>query len=108
MTNQAVKTRKAFRAEPILTQIFRKAEDEYKKTDAMFGMLGWGNLPAEIKLVIEEDVKGYVDELVGSYSTNCPFVQRRRESIDFWVNSFMDGICTVDTAVNALRVKGIQ
>jgi hypothetical protein len=107
MTSHAVKTRKAFRAEPILTQIFRKAEDEYKKTDAMFRMLGWDGLPAELKLAIEDDVKGYIDELTGSYSTNCSFVQRRRESIDFWVNSYQDGICTLDTAVDALRIKSV-
>lgn len=105
MINQAVKTKPSFRAEPILRSIFRKAESEYKKTDEMFRMLGWSGLPSELKFTIEDDVKGYVDELAGSYSTNCPFVQKRRESIDFWVNSFQDGICTLDTAIDALRLK---
>ena len=105
MTNQAVKTKPSFRAEPILRSIFRKAEVEYKKTDDMFRMLGWSDLPAELKFTIEDDVRGYVEELAGNYSTNCPFVQRRRESIDFWVNSFQDGICTLDTAIEALRMK---
>ena len=105
MINQAVKTKPVFRAEPILRSIFRKAEIEYKKADEMFRMLGWSDLPAELKLIIEDDVRGYMEELAGSYSTNCPFVQRRRESIDFWVNSFLDGICTLDTATEALRLE---
>lgn len=105
MLNQAVKTKPLFRAEPILRSIFRKAEFEYKKTDEMFRMLGWSDLPADLKFTIQDDVKGYVEELAGSYSTNCPFVQKRRESIDFWVNSFLDGICTLDTATEALRMK---
>ncbi|PWN06243.1 hypothetical protein [Rhodohalobacter mucosus] len=105
MTNQAVKTKPVFRAEPILRSIFRKAEVEYKKTDETFRMLGWSELPTELKIAIEDDVKGYVEELAGSYSTNCPFVQKRRESIDFWINSYLDGICTLDTAMEALRLK---
>lgn len=105
MTHQAIKTTPAFKAVPLLLNIFKKAEDEFKKTDELFIILGWGGLPGELKYAIEEDVKGYVDELTGNYSTNCPFVQRRRESIDFWINSFMDGICTLDTAIDALRVN---
>ena len=105
MTNQAIKAKPVFSAEPILRSIFREAEDEYKKTDEIFRMLGWSDLPSELKFAIEDDVKGYVEELEGSYSTNCPFVQKRRESIDFWVNSFLDGICTLDTAKDALRQK---
>jgi hypothetical protein len=30
------------------------------------------NFPGELKLTIEEDVKGYIDELHGSYCTSCP------------------------------------
>jgi hypothetical protein len=104
MNNQALKAKPAFQEEPLLLGIFKKAEDEFKKTDELFIMLGWGSLPAELKYAIEEDVKGYVDELTGNYSTHCPFVQRRRESIDFWINSYLDGICTLDTTIDALRL----
>lgn len=95
----------SFKTEPILFSIFHKAETEHRQVEQMFLMLGWGHLPGELKLVIEDDVKGYIDELHGSYCTSCPLVQRRRESIDFWINSFLDGVCTLDTAVEALKMK---
>ncbi|MCC5915582.1 MAG: hypothetical protein JJU46_14500 [Balneolaceae bacterium] len=85
--------------------IFRKAAIEYRKTQQMFEMMGWGELPEELKLTIEQDVKGYVDELEGSYCTSCAYVQRRRKRVDYWVNCFLDGICSEKTAVDALRVK---
>jgi hypothetical protein len=95
----------SYKTEPALFSIFHKAETEYRQIEQMFLMLGWGRLPAELKLVIEDDVKGYIDELHGSYCTSCPLVQLRRERVDFWVNSYIDGVCTLDTAVDALKVK---
>jgi hypothetical protein len=92
---------------PALLSVFKKAEKEYRQTQEMFDLLGWGELPAELKFTIEDDVKGYVDELHGRYSTHCPLVQRRRESVDFWVKSYMDEICSLETAVDALKVSRI-
>ena len=108
MNNSAIKTTTSFKAEPLLFSIFHKAEAEYLQIEQMFAMLGWEELPNEIKLNIEEDVKGYIDELHGNYSTNCPHIQRRRESVDFWVNSYIDGVCTLDTAAQALKVNGLK
>lgn len=105
MNNSALKSSSTFKTEPALFSIFHKAETEFRQIEQMFSMLGWGDLPNELKLAIEEDVKGYIDELHGNYSTNCPLVQRRRESVDFWINSYRDGVCTLDTASGALKVK---
>lgn len=107
MNSSALKTNTSFKTEPVLFSIFHKAETEYRQIEQMFDMLGWQELPNEIKLAIEEDVKGYIDELHGHYSTNCPFVQRRRERVDYWVNSYLDGVCTSDTASEALKVKSL-
>jgi hypothetical protein len=101
--NAALKTPQRFHAEPVLRSIFREAELEHRTIIQMFNLLGWGDLPDELKFTIKDDVKGYVDELNGEYSTNCPLVQRRRESVDFWVNSFKDNLCSLDTALNALK-----
>ncbi|MEX0649237.1 MAG: hypothetical protein WEA56_01925 [Balneolaceae bacterium] len=106
MKNTALKTQNA-KTEPVLRSIFLKAEAEYLQIEHMFNLLGWGDLPGELKFEIEEDVKGYVDELNGNYSTFCPFVQKRRERVDFWVNSLLDGLCTTETAVEALKVKSL-
>ena len=101
--NAALKTPQRFQAEPVLRSIFREAELEHRTIIQMFNLLGWGDLPDELKFTIKDDVKGYVDELNGEYSTNCPLVQRRRESVDFWVNSFKDNLCSLNTALNALK-----
>lgn len=104
MTNAAKKLNKARRQEPILLSIFQKAEKEYKELEEMFQLIGWGDLPEALKFAIESDIRGYIDELNGRYSTTCAGVQRRRESVDFWVNSYLDGICSLETALDALRV----
>lgn len=92
---------------PALLTIIKQAELEHQKTEEMFDLLGWGELPAELKFEIENDVKGYVDELFGRFSTNCSFVQRRRETVDFWVQSFKNKICSLETAVEALKIKSL-
>ena len=103
MMNAAVKPTRKFRPEPVLRSIFKEAELEHRKVQKMFELLGWGNLPDDLKYLIKDDVKGYIDELEGNYSTHSPHVQRRRESIDFWVNSYRDGICTLQSALDALQ-----
>lgn len=108
MTNAALKTNQNVQTEPTLHSIFLKAEIEFQEIEQMFEMLGWGELPAEVKFAVEEDVKGYIDELQGNYSTHCPFVQKRRERVDYWVNSLLDGLCTTETAVGALRRKTLR
>ncbi len=105
MTPSALKSRKKFDASPVLRSIFTDAAIEHHQTEQLFNLLGWGNLPLELKLTIKEDVKGYMDELNGSYSTSCSLVQKRRERIDYWVNCYQEGICSLDTAVEALRVN---
>ena len=103
--NAARKIRKAQKNEPVLISIFKKVEEEYNKLEQMFTLVGWGDLPTELKVEIEDDVRGYIDELEGRYSTNCPLVQRRRESVDFWVNSYLEGICSLETSVDALKIR---
>ncbi len=92
---------------PMLVSILKKVELEKRKSDEIFQTLGWENLPSELKFEIEEDVIGYYNELHGQYSTNCEFVQRRRESVDFWVKSYMDRLCSLETAIDSLKVNRI-
>lgn len=92
---------------PMLISIFKKVELEKRKADEIFQTLGWEDLPAEFKFEIEDDVIGYYDELHGQYSTNCEFVQRRRERVDFWVKSFMNQLCSLETAIDSLKVNRI-
>lgn len=92
---------------PMLISIFKKVELEKRKSDEIFQSLGWESLPSELKFEIEEDVIGYYNELHGQYSTNCEFVQRRRESVDFWVKSYIDQLCSLETAIDSLKVNRI-
>ncbi|MFU8812259.1 MAG: hypothetical protein ACNA78_04780 [Balneolaceae bacterium] len=79
-----------------------------EKTDRMFDLLGWGALPIEIKMAIAEDVRAYINELEGRYATCDPHVQRRRESVDFWVNSFLEGYCSAERAAECLSVHRLD
>jgi hypothetical protein len=105
MMNATRKIKPQKKSEPVLLTILKKAEDDYKQSEEMFDLLGWSGLPAELKFAIGDDVKAYYDEVHGRYSTNCSYVQRRRESVDFWVKSYQDDICTLETAVEALKVS---
>lgn len=105
MMNAAIRKTSVTPEEQVLNLIFHKAEAEYREFEETLVMLGWGDLPEELKMVIEEDVKGYIEELKGQYCTNSEWVQRRRESVDFWVNSYLDEICSLQTAVSSLRVN---
>lgn len=98
------KTTKNTGSSALLT-ILKKAKKQQAESEKMFAELGWDELPAALKFEIEDDVKGYMEELYGRYSSNCPYIQRRRESVDFWVQSYMEGICSLETAVHSLRVK---
>lgn len=108
MMNALRKSRNTFLPEPVLTSILLEAKIEHRQMEEMFSLLGWSDLPQELKIEIKDDVKGYIDELEGNYCSSCSFVQRRRESVDFWVSSFKEQICTLETALQALRANKLK
>lgn len=95
----------AFDVEPVLRKVLIEAEQEHKALQQMFGLMGWDDLPDALKMEIKDDVSAMVDELQGQYSSCDPYVQRRRESVAYWVSCYEDGICSLDTAIKALKVK---
>ena len=94
-----------FQVEPVLRKVLVEAEQEHKKLQEIFELMGWGDLPDELKIEIKDDVSAMVDELQGQYSSCDPFVHKRRESVTYWVSCYQDGICSLKTAVDALKVK---
>lgn len=107
MTNASLNTRKstpAFDVEPILAKVFQDAEQEHHKLQDVFGMMGWGDLPDALKIEIKDDVVAMVQELEGQYSTCDPYVIKRRERVSYWVDTFQRGICSLQTAIDALKV----
>lgn len=92
-------------AVPLLNRIRKESKEEYMDMQQAFDLMGWGQLPDELKIEIYDDVQFMVQELKGNYCSNNPFVQRRRESVCYWVNCFEDGLCSLETAVKALKVR---
>lgn len=93
--------------EPVLRKVLKEAEQEHQQLQEMFKLMGWGDLPDALKIEIKDDVSALVDELQGRYSSCDPGVARRRQRVVHWVDSYEDGICSLQTAVEALRVRSL-
>jgi len=91
--------------EPILRKVLAEAESEHRELEEVYELMGWTAIPQELKMEIKEDIKAFREELLGNYSTCDPHVYRRRQRIDYWVRAYCEGLCSIKTAVNALRVK---
>lgn len=91
--------------EPILHKVLEEAEAEHREMQEMFELLAWGDLPDDLKLEIRDDVEAYTNELKGLYSSCDPYVIRRRQSVDYWIRSYRNGICSLKTAIRALKVR---
>ncbi|MBD3616023.1 MAG: hypothetical protein HUJ22_05570 [Gracilimonas sp.] len=92
-------------AVPVLKRIQKESREEYTEMQQAFDLMGWSELPDELKIEIHNDVRFMVEELKGRFSSCDPFVKRRRESIHYWVSCFQDGICSLEAAIKALKVK---
>ena len=90
---------------PLLNRIKKESAREYSEMQQAFELMGWELLPDELKIEIYDDVRFMVMELKGLFSSNDPHVHRRRESVHFWVQSYLDGICSKDAALNVLKIK---
>lgn len=91
--------------EPVLRKVLIEAEQEHQELQHMFKLMGWSHLPDSLKLEIKDDVSALVDELQGQYSSCDPNVARRRQRVMHWVSSYEDGICSLETAIDALRIR---
>ncbi len=87
---------------PVLEKAYKEAKQTDQKLHEMFELLGWGLLPLELKYAIRADVQGIVDELKGRYASCDPFVQKRRKRVLYWVDCYMNGVCSAETATEML------
>lgn len=94
-------------AVPVLKRIQQESIEEYNEMQQAFNLMGWGGLPDALKIEIHEDVKFMVEELKGRFSSCDPFVKNRRNSIHYWVSCYQDGICSLEAAIKALKVKAL-
>lgn len=93
--------------EPVLRKVLIEAEQEHRELQHMFELMGWNHLPDSLKIEIKDDVSAMAAELQGQYSSCDPNVARRRRRVMHWVNSYEDGICSLETAIDALRVRNL-
>lgn len=91
--------------QPLLQDIFEEAEQEYQQLKKGFDAMGWSDLPDRLKIEIKDDVAAMVDELEGAYSTCDPFVVKRRERVTYWVEMYQNHICSLNTVIDALKVR---
>jgi len=91
--------------EPMLRKVLNEAMEEHRELNGMFDLMGWGQLPDTLKMEIKDDVAAMVKELKGQYSSCDPHVKRRRNRVVYWVEMFLEGVCSEQTAVDALRVR---
>lgn len=91
--------------EPVLRKVLKEAEQEHRELQHMFKLMGWGDLPDALKMEIKDDVSAMVDELQGQYSSCDPYVERRRQRVVYWVESYRNGVCSLETATEALHIK---
>lgn len=89
--------------EAVLNFIDVESSKELAEINAAFEAMGWHQLPFELKIEIYDDVKFMVQELKGYYSSCDPFVKRRRDTVHYWVSCYQDGICSLETAIDAVK-----
>lgn len=75
-----------------------------KEETGLFELFGWGDLPFDLKNTIVTDLAGYRDELLGLYSTRDQGILNRRKSVAYWVNNYLSGCCSLETAVEMLEL----
>jgi len=89
---------------PLLARISSESEREYQELQQVFSLLGWHEVPDALKFEIYDDVRAMVEELQGSYSSCDPYVRNRRNRVHYWVQSFLDGNTSLNTAMEALKI----
>lgn len=97
-------TAKKISSQPVLTPMLKTIDKpvKHKETD-LFELFGWSDLPFNLKNAIVTDLAGYRDELLGLYSTRDKGVLNRRKSVAYWVNNYLSGYCSLETALEMLE-----
>lgn len=89
------------------SDVLARAGAEQRELSELLRLMGWQAIHPCVLLEVMDDLNGYLMELSGEYSSLCPFTRRRRERVDYWVSASIDGICSPETARDALRINRI-
>ncbi|MCH8567969.1 MAG: hypothetical protein LAT67_06885 [Balneolales bacterium] len=74
------------------------------KAAACVRLFGWEDLPDQLIKAIEDDLIGFHNEINGLYCTNDPSVVRRRNSVRYWIENYLNGITGYDTTLRMVSV----
>ncbi|MEX0780943.1 MAG: hypothetical protein WD491_10870 [Balneolales bacterium] len=88
---------------PALTPLLKTVNKPVKKDLDLFELFGWSDLPFTLKNTIVTDLAGYRDELMGLYSTRDRGILNRRKSVAYWINNYLSGTCSLETAIEMLE-----
>lgn len=91
--------------QPVLRKVDLVMQHEDEQLNQIYTAMGWDDLPYRLKFLIAPDIVGYFDELTDRYSTSDPFVLARRQRVLYWIDTFRNGHCSLDTIMNALRIE---
>lgn len=100
----ALKLRDREVQQPVLRKVDLDKEFEDEALNQIYAAMGWSDLPYRLKFQIAPDIVGYYDELTGRYATCDPFVMARRSRVLYWIDSFRNGLCTLETVLDALKI----
>ncbi len=70
-------------------------------TSELYHLLGWGDLSAALKELVEPDIHDYVSTIINEEPVIAAQEQRRRRIV-YWIDAFRSGICSEQTAISAL------
>lgn len=85
-------------------QAVKLADPLIAEASEILETMGWSDIPTELKRSVAIDVIGYRDELLGLYATRDPHVMARRRSVYWWVEAYRCGTCSLETALDALKM----
>lgn len=102
--NTAVKLDQIDFDTPALQKVDLELQRESREFQTAFQLMGWQELPDELKAEIAMDVAAMINELKGSYCTSDPLVLQRRKSVRYWVEAYQNNQCSLKTAAEALSI----
>ncbi len=99
MTSPALKLDRNWYLKPV-----NEISGETSEVQELLDLLKWNDLPDSLIHLIEADLKGFADEMSGNCCTNDPMVRNRRHTVVYWVDNYLKGVCSYDTAYEMLKV----
>lgn len=97
--NTALKLRPQFVQNPL----FQECAQQERQSATASGMLGFHLLPAQASVLIEKELKNFVEELENNVASTDIKQVKRRKQVVFWVKTYLRGDCSLHWLVEMLE-----